>query len=199
MFTSKPIIFTLFGEKYPFAPLYLSLLLAPTLLVSLGSLSIPRFLNSQAETRATMIINLIGSLMAIFLNLVFLSIWNIEGLLISLILSSLVQNLLGRQVLRRKYDIKLDLGHAGRMFLCCFIAGGVSLLVQHNYTTHIHFLDLVIYSLIFIVILLLLTPNLGVITRKDVDNIDFMFTNLHIVYPFVQLVLSLIEKIRIFN
>ena len=194
---SGPGISTLFGAKYPYAPLYLSLLMIPHLLVGTGSLSINQFLNSQRETRATMAIQSISSITKMIFSLFFIRIWGVTGLLLGLITSDTVRNLIGLYVLNGKYGIKPKMGHTLRTLLCSGISSGISLGFQRLIPIEQPFLKLAINASIFMISTLLLAPFLGVLEKKDIQNLNSMFKNIPLLYPLANIILNL--ELRLLN
>jgi len=50
MALSKPLLFTVFGERYSYAPLFLTLYAISFLYTALGNLSLGNFLSGQGKT-----------------------------------------------------------------------------------------------------------------------------------------------------
>jgi len=189
MVVSKPLIYTLFTEKYPQAPLILSIRLMSTIFMGIGSMSIIRFLISQGETRTSSRIIIISSLISILLSTIFIYLWNIIGLVVSFSLSSFIQYMLGLMVIRRKYDVSPDLNHAFKTLVCSLISGVVTYGFLYFFST-LPIVDLFFSVMIFLIIYLLIAPFIGAIEIIDVQNLDLMFKELKMIYPFVRLVLD---------
>lgn len=192
---SKPLIYFLFGTKYPQAPLFLSILVTSNLFIGLGSMSIIKLLNSQGETRSTTIINIIFSLLYIVLSFLFIQLWNIEGLLMSIILSRLVRNLLGILIINKKYGLKPNLAHAIQTMLSSVLSGAISLLIHGFLVTNSPILDLIIMSTVFLLSYLLMAPLFGAIENRDIDNLNMMFKEINIIYPFARLIFEFERRI----
>ncbi|MHA2052973.1 MAG: oligosaccharide flippase family protein [Candidatus Hodarchaeales archaeon] len=190
MVSSKPVIYTIFGGKYPLAPSFLIFLLVPSLFCGLGSLSISSFLTSQEETRVAMVINSVGALLTIILSSVFMWLWDIEGMLISFILSGLVQNLLGLYIIKNRYGIGLNLSHTGRTVLSSLIAGVISLGVHWVLPLQMPFQDLIVSLVVFISTFLILAPILGAIEIKDINILDSMLFTIRVLYPIARRILD---------
>ncbi len=186
---SKPLIFTIFSGKFPQAPLLLSLRLMPTLFVGIGSLSIFGFLNSQGDTRVSSRIIIISSIISVLLSIIFIYLWSVIGLVVSILLSSFIQNLLGLIVIRRKYDIGPDLSHTFKTLMCSFISGVVTYGFLYIFKS-LSIVDLFFSVVIFLMSYLLIAPFIGAIEAIDVQNLDLMFKELKMIYPFAKLVLD---------
>jgi stage V sporulation protein B len=191
---SNPAVYFLFTAKYPHAPLFFSFLLAPMLLVGLGSLSIGNFLNSQGDTGTNMKVGFSGSALAILLYPVFVWMFGVEGLIIGIIISSLTRNLFGLYVLRRKYGIYPDLRHTGKTVLCSAVSA-VSAYGAVQILSSSPLLSLFLGSATFLTAYLLLAPVTGAIEGRDIENLDSMLRELWVIYPFARLILKLEEKI----
>jgi len=191
---SKPIILLLFGSQYPEAPLYTAILLTPSIFVGLGSLSNNNLLNSQGETRATLIINIIGALSSIILTYALIQIWNIEGLLIGIIFSEFIRNLVSLTIIKKIYDITLDIIHIGKIIISSILAGGLSIFQQQYLKTSYPIFDLLLTSVIFISSYLIIAPLMGAIEKYDIDVFDTMTQNIKTIYPLVNIIIR-IEKI----
>ena len=191
---SRLLILSLFGLKYPLAPLYVSLLLAPTLFVGLGTISTYRFLNSQGETRTSMILVIASSFISMLLSLLFIWFWNIEGLLIGLIIASLIRSLIELLVINNKYEMIPDIGHIGRTLICSLSTIGFTMLFQYVLYINLPLVSLFFSSVFYILIYLLLAPILGAINNRDIDNLDSLLSNI-IIYPIVRRILIFEKKI----
>jgi len=65
-----PAVFTLFGEKYADAPLYLSLYAMIYLFSAFGSLSVGALINSQGQTKVNLKLTLVTLATALPLSIV---------------------------------------------------------------------------------------------------------------------------------
>ncbi|MFQ6053120.1 MAG: oligosaccharide flippase family protein, partial [Candidatus Bathyarchaeia archaeon] len=192
---AKPAIYTLFTSKYPYAPLFFQLLLAPMLLVGLGSLSIGNFLNSQGDTTTSMRITLLLSSVSILLSPILVWVWGVIGLVASIIVSGLAGNLLGFLVLRNKYRVSPELEHSGRTLLCSAVSAASAYGVLWFLSDPTPLLRLFIGTAIFLTAFLLLAPLMGAIEGRDIGNLDLMLRDLKIIYPFARILLDFEERL----
>lgn len=192
---SRPAVYTLFTAKYPQAPLFFSLLLAPMLLVGTASLSIGSFLNSQGDTGTSMKVSFAGSAASIVLYPVFVWMFGVEGLITGIIISSLTGNLFGLYVLHRKYGVYPDLWHTGKTLLSSAVSAGLAYGAVKIFSASTPLLSLLLGSATFLSAYLLLAPVTGAIEGRDIENLDSMLRGLRIIYPFARPLLSLEEKI----
>lgn len=193
--TSNSLIYFLFSTKYSEAPFLLSMLLVPSLLIGLGSVSIVRLLNSQGETRASFIIQAFGALLTIIFSYIFIQYWGIFGLLTGIILSALSQTLLGNYVIRNKYDLKVDFMHASKTILASIIAGGLTFSLRIFTSMPNTFIDLVFTTIVFLSAYLVTAPLIGVIEQQDIYNLNSILKNIPRIYPITRILLNIEESI----
>jgi O-antigen/teichoic acid export membrane protein len=192
---SEPMIVFLYTSRYSQVPLLLSLLLVPTLLIGIGSLSIGSFLNSQGDTGINLKISLISSATAIIVSPVFIWMWGVFGLALSLIVSSLVGSIFGLFVLGKRYNIYPDIGHSGRTLLSSLVSAAISYWVVSVISSVTPFIKLIIGSMIFFGVYIFLAPALGAIKEEDIDRLNSMSRNLGVVYSFIRVILCFERKI----
>ena len=192
---SEPLIYTLYGLKYPLAPGFFLLLLMPMILVGTGSLSMRSFFNSQGDTRVSMKVGLIGSVVSILFSPIMVWVWGIPGLIISIFIASLASNLLGLFVLRENYSFYPDLAHMVRLLLCSALSAGSSIGVLWLLSLASPFFNLLISSAIFLLTFLIFAPIMRVIKKQDIVNLDAMLKELGVIYLIARVLFDVEEKI----
>ena len=192
---SEPMVHILYTTKYPQAPFFLSMLLVPSLLIGVGSLSIGSFLNSQGDTGTSMKVLLVGSVASILISPVFVWMWGIFGLISSIILSNITRSAFGLYVLNKKYDLLPDLNHTLRTLLSSAASAGASFGVVQFLSAGSPFLSLFIGAGVFLMIFLFLASFMGVIEERDIGNLDSMLKGLGVIYPFAHFLLEVERKI----
>ena len=192
---SEPAVYFLYTARYPYAPLFLSLMIVPRLLVGFGSLSIGNFLKSQGDTRTGLEVGLANSVVSILLSPVLIWRWGILGLLVSLMVSSFTGNVFGIYVLRKKYGFNPDFQHPIRTLLCSSVSAGISYGVIMFLPTSIPILSLLLGSAVFLVVFLGLAPFLGAITERDIVNLESMLSGLALISLFAMPLLKIEMKI----
>lgn len=186
---SKPLIYTIFADKYPQAPLLLSIRLIPIIFIGIGSAFNIGLLNSQAETRASALIIIISSLISIILSTIFIYYWGITGLVSSYILSSCIKYLLGVYIIRKKYNVEPNINHAIKILISSLISMVLTYAFLYYYST-LPLVDLFCGVTIFTVSILLVAPLIGVIEIFDINNLHSMLRGLKIIYPFTRPILD---------
>ncbi len=192
---SEPMIYVLYTVRYPDAPMYLVLMLAPTLLVGLGSLSMGNFFNSQGDTRTSMKIGLVNSIVSILLSPVLIWKWGVSGLLVTLIISSVTGNMFANFVLRKRYGFHSDVRHTFKTLVCSVISASVSYGVIQFLPISVPIFSLIMGSVVFFVVYLFLIPVMGVIDQGDIANLDQMLRAVPLVSFFALPLLGIEKKI----
>ena len=188
--SSKPLIYTVFGEKYLQAPFILSLQLVPSLFVGLGSISNYNLLISQGETRAALVYTIFGSMLTIFFSYSFIQFWGIVGLLASLIISSLLQNIFGIFILKRIYNAYPNIYHTFKTLVSSALCGVLSYLALSYFETSYPVIDLSIMAVVFFSSFFIIAPLMGAIEEKDIRSYRLMLKNIKIIYPIFSILLN---------
>jgi len=191
---SEPMVHVLFSTKYPQAPLFLSLLMVPVLLVGVGSLSISSFLNSQGNTRLSFRVGFTSSIVSILVSPILIWVWGVFGLTVSLIISSVAGSIFGLYMLHKRYGFYPDLWHTIRTLLSSAVSAGLAFGVVWLLSDVGPFPSFFIGSGIFILVYLFLAPITGVIQEYDIINLDSMLKGLGVFYPFTSLLLKFEKK-----
>jgi O-antigen/teichoic acid export membrane protein len=191
---SEPIVLVIFGDKYPQAPVLLSLRLIFFLFIGLGSQSIFVFLNSQGNTKTSMRINILTSVLMIFLMYIFIQQWSVYGLIFAHTLSVLVRNLLGIFVLKKMFGFSPNLRHSYKTFISCVLSGGLALLFKRFFSSG-PMIDLILCTGIFLSTYLIIAPIIGAIRIWDLKKINSMFKNFRIIYPITRIPLKIMETV----
>jgi O-antigen/teichoic acid export membrane protein len=184
---SRSAIYTLYTAKYPEAPLFLSLLLIPILFVGTGSLSIGNLFNSQGDTETTMKISILSSMFSVASSIILISQVGVIGLIITIILTGLIDNLSGLILLKKKYNIELNLKHTGSTVLSSIIPSLVVYVLTMFLSSQLPFISLITSTAVFLGVYLILAPITGTITDRDIENLYSITKDLRIIHPFAKI------------
>ena len=193
--SSDSIIKFLFGTKYPYASLFLSLFLIPNLFIGLGTMSMRRLLISQGETRATLVLDAFSALFTIILAYVFIQIWNVEGLLVSLGISTLASCIFGSYVIDIKFGIRHDITHVFQTLISAGLSGLITYIIVDSLNIANPLITIIISTMLFLTTYMITAPLTGAIQERDITNLDNMLRNIKPLYPLTKTVLIAIEKI----
>ncbi|MCX6642040.1 MAG: oligosaccharide flippase family protein, partial [Candidatus Bathyarchaeota archaeon] len=126
---STPITSIIYGEGYPYAALYLSLLLVLYLFEGLGGTSLSNLILGLGESRVIFNANVIQLLVGVPLSLVLIPKFQIVGLIATMIIAPQVSLIYLLYWLRKSVGLKILLGDSGRIYLCALTAFMISYLM----------------------------------------------------------------------
>lgn len=103
---SRDLVYLLYGESYIQAPFYLTLYSATFLLAALGSVVLGSFFSGIGESKVNLKATIISTVIFIATAPVLTSILNVEGLIISLMISTNPSTIYSLWIGMRKYGLK---------------------------------------------------------------------------------------------
>lgn len=191
---SKPMISTLFGEKWVYAPLFLTLYVISNLFVVFGSISMSSLLTGLGETKMLMKLSLLT--MSIGLPLAFLLIptLGITGVILGTILAGLPSMFYGLHWIWKRYEVKADFKSSTKIF----IASTIAAITTYSFLTFINTADwitLITGGIIFLAVYTLTVPTIGAINQSDINNLRTMLSGLGIISKLMNIPLTLAERV----
>jgi stage V sporulation protein B len=199
MALSQPGVSTIFGEKYSYTPLYLTLYVVTFVYTAFGYLSVDNIIKSQGKTDVNMKLTLITSVIGLILNLVLIPTFGILGLLAANLVSGIPSLIIALWWIKKKYNATINWLSSAKILLASALAAVITYMAtsQLNLASWI---TLIIGAVIFLVTYLVTTPLVGAITQADVQNFKHMVMGLGPLAPVFILPLSLLERlIKIFQ
>ncbi|MEM3665942.1 MAG: oligosaccharide flippase family protein [Candidatus Bathyarchaeia archaeon] len=194
MVLSKPMIGTLYGEKYAYAPTFLTLYVINNLLCALGSLSLGSFLAGLGETKTQLKLSLLNLTFGIPLALIMIPKYGIIGLIITGITAGLPSTFLGLYVAWKNYRAKADLKASTKITVTAILAAIVTFLIT-NWMVHVDWVELAAGIATFISIYMLLAPLTGAINHSDINNLRIMFSDMGLISKILNIPLAALEKL----
>jgi O-antigen/teichoic acid export membrane protein len=195
MILSAHVVDTLYGDRWIYAPLFLTLNVSGYFVVLLGSLSYNRFLYAMGETK--ILLKLSGLTLCIGIPLSLLLIPNF-GVLGAIISNSLIAPsfslIIGIYWTWKHYEIKMDFGNSVRILLASTIAGLTTYLFI-NTVDAVSWILLITGTVLFLIVYLISVPLIGAVNKTDIRNLRFMFSEMGIVAKFLEIPLTLFEKL----
>jgi len=191
---SKPMISTLFGDQWVYAPVYLTLYVTSNLLVIFGSLSVTSFLTGLGETTMLMRLSGVSLLLGIPLAFLLIPAYGIMGAIIGNILAGLPSVFWGLQWVRKHYEAKPDFRSSFRIFAASCIAAAITYLplsLLHS----AEWIRLGLGGMIFILIYITAAPSIGALTQTDINNLRNMIPNLGFLSKLLNFPLIFAEKV----
>ncbi|MDH5376662.1 MAG: flippase, partial [Candidatus Bathyarchaeota archaeon] len=102
---SEPLVFTLFGQKYSHAPLFLTLYAVNFLYTGLGSLSLGNFLNGQGKTKFTLKLTLLTISIGLPLSTILIPKFGITGLIATTLVAGIPSLVTGIWWIKKHFTV----------------------------------------------------------------------------------------------
>jgi O-antigen/teichoic acid export membrane protein len=190
---SKPLIATLYGNKWPSAPLFLSLSVVYNLLSLFGWRSMGSLLPAVGETKLVMKLNLLTLLLSIPLAFLLVPSLGIIGIIIGVSGSALPSTFIGLYIIWKRYGVKADFRSSAKILLASALASLVVFLFL-TFFTAANWVLIVGGSILFLTVYLISAPLVGAINQTDVNNLRAMFSGLGIISKLLEIPLKILEK-----
>jgi O-antigen/teichoic acid export membrane protein len=193
---SQPGVSTIFGAKYSHTPLYLSLYVVTFIYTAFGYLSVENILKSQGKTDVNMKLTLITSVISLVLNLILIPTLEdgILGLLVTNIVAGIPSLLIALWWIKKKFNASIDWGSSTRIVLASTIAAVLTYIVIFQLAIS-SWITLIIGAVVFLTTYLLATPIVGALNRADIQNFKEMAKGFGTLALFLNLPLSLLERL----
>jgi O-antigen/teichoic acid export membrane protein len=190
---SKPLIATLYGNKWPSAPLFLSLSVVYNLLSLFGWRSMGSLLPAVGETKLVMKLNLLTLLLSIPLAFLLVPSLGIIGIIIGVSGSALPSTFIGLYIIWKRYGVKADFRSSAKILLASALASLVVFLFL-TFFTAANWVLIVGGSILFLTVYLISAPLVGAVNQTDVNNLRAMFSGLGIISKLLEIPLKILEK-----
>jgi O-antigen/teichoic acid export membrane protein len=194
MVLSEPIIGTMYGNKWPEAPLYLVLYLTNSLVVVFGNLSIYNFLQGIGKSKIVMIQNLITLIIGIPLAFLFVPSFGIIGYILGPYIVGKPSLLWGLYWAWKHYGVMIDFKSSAKILVTSAIAAITTFLIL-NFLATAEWIRLLIGGTIFLGIFIFASPLMGAVNQTDINNMRTMFSGLGTISKLINIPLTLLEKI----
>jgi len=191
---SRPMITTLFGEKWTYAPFFLSLYVISNLLAAFGSLSLPNFLAGLAETKILMKLNLLSFCFGVPLAFLMVPNFGIVGVILGGLFATFPKLILGLTWIWRHYRVKVNFNSSIRILF----SSGISAAITYHLINLIgtsEWIKLIIGAAMFLALYLTITPLIGAVNKTDIENLRAMLSDMGIISKIINSPLSFAEKI----
>lgn len=194
MVLSKPIIGTIYGDKWLEAPLFLAFYVINNLFAVFGNLSVYNFLQGIGETKMVMKQNILTLIMGIPLAFIFIRSFGILGVILGPCLAGKPSLFWGLYWIRKYYNVKIDFKSSTKIFVTSAIAATITFLVL-NFLATAEWIRLLIGGTIFIGTFLFTAPLIGTIKQIDINNLKTMFSGLGTISKLINIPIVVLEKI----
>lgn len=192
MVLSGPLVSTIYGNKWPFAPLYLTLYVSGDLLVLLGGLVYGRLFYATGKTQIIMKLNFLVLCIGAPLALLLIPSFGIVGVIIVNAITGTIISFIGIYWTWKLYEVKPDFRNSGKILCAAVIAGLITYLLQIVLSAS-GWMPLVLGTALFLGVYLFSIPLIGAVNQTDLANLRVMFSGLGPISKMLQLILTLVE------
>jgi O-antigen/teichoic acid export membrane protein len=194
MILSQPMIYTLFGVIWVYAPLFLTLYVARNLFAALGSLSANSLFIGLGETKMPMKQSVLTLVLGIPLAALLIPTFGILGVIVGTLLAEIPSLFWGLYWIWKHYKVKVDFRSSARIFVASAIAA-ITTYLSLNFLATAELIRLMVGGIIFLGVYLVATPVIGAVNQTDINNLRAMFSGLGIISKLMNIPLSVVEKI----
>jgi teichuronic acid exporter len=194
MVLAKPLIDTIYGSKWPFAPTFLALSALYNLLSLFGWRSMGSFLPAMGETKLLLKLSLLTLIISIPVAFLLIPPLGIIGIILGTPAAALPSTFIALYLIWKNYGAKADFGASAKILIASVLATLTVYLFLLFFTAPFWVL-LLAGSIIFLVVYLISAPLVGAINQTDVNNLRAMFSGSGIIPKLLEIPLKIIEKI----
>lgn len=191
---SEPMVSTLFGQKWVYAPLFLAVTVIQNLFVLFGSIIMQSFLAAAGETKILLKLNILNLLLSIPLAVMLISTYGIIGLIVGNLLAGIPHLIVGLYWIWKHYDVRPSFQTSSKIFLAAIIAAITCYFSLDLFVTA-YWIKLAIGGSIFLISYLIAAPIIGAINKKDVQILRSLFSSLGVISKLINVPLVLAEKV----
>jgi len=177
MVLSKPMISTLFGEQYVYAPFFLTIYVIGNLFSGLGSLSMGTLLTGLGETKTLMKLSLLTLLIGLPLAFLLIPNLGIIGVILGTLFAGVPSMFLGLHWIWKHYKVTADWGSCAKIFVASTIAAATTYLFL-NFLNTVEWLKLITGGIVFLTTYIIVAPSIGAIFQDDITNLRAMLSGL---------------------
>jgi O-antigen/teichoic acid export membrane protein len=194
MALSKPIIFTLFGEKYGHAPLFLTMYAVTYLYSAFGSLSIGNLINSQGKTEVTLKLALITGAIGFPLSLLLIPKFGIIGLIVTTLTAGIPSLIISLWWVKKHFTVTIDWTSSAKILLASTLAAATAYIIISQINLP-NWIELAIGTTAFLATYTTTAPLIGAINKTDIQNLKEMLKELGPLFQVLNFPLNIIEKL----
>lgn len=194
MALSKPAVYTLFGTKYEYTPLYLALYIIFYLYTAFGYISARNLLKGQGKTQLHLKITLIKSLIGVILSLTLIPIFGIFGFLAAYLAADIPSLIITLWWIKKHYNATIDWKSSTKILLASTIAAIITYAMV-SVLNLANWINLIIGAIIFLTVYLFTAPLIGALNHADIRNLKEMLKALGPLAPIFNIPLYIIGKL----
>jgi len=194
MALSEPAVSTLFGNKYPNTPLFLSLLAISYVFTAFGNLSTENLLVGQGKTALSMKLTILSAAIAFPLGIVLVGQLGVIGIIITILTSGIPSLIIKLHWIQKHYGLKVDWVSSGKIVFSSSLAAAAAFALQSQLTFS-SWINLIIGVATFALAFLTISLLTRTIDQYDIDNLRQMTTSLGPINRIIKPILNLLEKL----
>jgi len=194
MVLSKPMISTLFGQKWVHAPFFLTLYVITDLFILFGRLILGSLLTGIGETKMLLKLSLLTLLLGIPLAIILIPTYGIVGVIIGSLIAGIPSLFWGLYWIWKNYEVKADYKSSAKIFAASSLATIITCL-SLSFLNIAEWLQLAIGGTVFLTTYILTAPIIGAVTQTDINNLRNMFSGLRIISKLFNIPLNVMKKL----
>ena len=191
---SQPAVYTLFGEKYNEAPLFLALLAVSHVYSAFGSLSLGNLINSQGKTTVNLKLTLISSAVGLPLSILLIPKYGIIGLIALTLIAGVPSLTAGLWWAKKHFKVTIDYASSTKILASSILAALIAHLSISQISTA-NWIKLLTGATTFTTSYITATPLTGAINKTDTQNLKEMLKELGPLTGILNIPLNIIENI----
>ncbi len=196
MTLSVPGIHLLFAGKYSAAPLFLSLLAVSSLFTVFGTISTGTLIAGQSLTKFNLKLTIISAVIGFPIGMVLISQFGVIGLIITNLSIGWPSTIIALRWFKKQYGITVDWISSAKILLSSATASAATYTIISIIPLG-DWMKLIIGTIIFIIVLVVVTLLTRTIDRTDINNLRDMLKELGPFRGLFNFLLKIIEKLMI--
>ena len=191
---ATPLVGTLYGNKWSYAPPLLALSVVFYLLSLVGSRSMGNILTAMGETKLMLKTSVLSLILSIPVAFLLVPPLGIIGMIVGLPVAAFPSTFIALYVIWKRYGAKADFRVSAKILL----ASGLATLIVYLFLiffTAPYWVLLVVGFIIFLAVYLISAPLVGAVNQSDINNLRTMFSGIGIISRLLEIPLKIMQTI----
>ena len=190
---SQPVVSTIFGEEYSYAPLFLAMLTISYLYSAFGSLSVGNLINSQGKTKVNLLLTLVTSVIGFPLSLILIPQFGVAGLIVTSLIAGVSSLILGLRWVKTNFGVTVDWVSSAKILLSSGTAAAITYLVLSQVSLS-SWTSLIVGGTIFLFVFIAANIVVRTMNKSDRNNIKEISKDLGPLHYLIDVLLKIILK-----
>jgi O-antigen/teichoic acid export membrane protein len=195
MALAQPAIFTLFGNQYAEAPLFLALLALTYLYTLIGSLSVTSLINGQGQTTFNLVVAVVTAVVGFPLGFILISNYGVLGLIVTGLTAVVPSAVWSLNFIKKRYGVTVHWQSSAKILFSSAVAAALTYAVIIQLSFWASLLQLIVGVAVFILTYLATAVLTKAFNQEDLNNLREMFRALGPLQRLFNIILNLIEKL----